>query len=307
MVGAIADWFAVTALFKHPLGLPIPHTALIPKRKDELGRSLEEFVGENFLQESIIRERIDAAHLSSRVGPVAHRRAQRPPGRGRGGQPAADRAHPGPRRGPRRSGGGGAAAAVPRGAGQPDRGQPARGGGPGRRAPRAGRPGARRGAPLAHPQREGLRRDRGGAGPVVVAERRQRPGHPPHPPRGGGVGRRHPARPLPPRPRRPGQRSRAARPGPAARRRDPGPDGAAQGPGAQPPAGAGDRDLAVERVPPRAPRVARRRRGAAASPRAGRAGRLRGPARPGRRPARAGWTATPPTSPCSWWAGTATS
>ena len=46
MVGAIADWFAVTALFKHPLGLPVPHTALIPKRKDELGRSLEEFVGE---------------------------------------------------------------------------------------------------------------------------------------------------------------------------------------------------------------------------------------------------------------------
>ena len=51
MVGAIADWFAVTALFKHPLGLPIPHTALIPRRKDELGRGLEEFVGENFLQE----------------------------------------------------------------------------------------------------------------------------------------------------------------------------------------------------------------------------------------------------------------
>jgi uncharacterized membrane-anchored protein YjiN (DUF445 family) len=49
MVGAIADWFAVTALFKHPLGIPIPHTALIPKRKDDLGRGLEEFVGENFL------------------------------------------------------------------------------------------------------------------------------------------------------------------------------------------------------------------------------------------------------------------
>jgi uncharacterized membrane-anchored protein YjiN (DUF445 family) len=68
MVGAIADWFAVTALFKHPLGLPIPHTALIPRRKDELGRSLEEFVGENFLQESIIRERITAARPSLRVG-----------------------------------------------------------------------------------------------------------------------------------------------------------------------------------------------------------------------------------------------
>ena len=68
MVGAIADWFAVTALFKHPLGLPIPHTALVPKRKDELGRGLEEFVGENFLQEDIIRDRVAAATISARVG-----------------------------------------------------------------------------------------------------------------------------------------------------------------------------------------------------------------------------------------------
>ena len=68
MVGAIADWFAVTALFRHPLGLPIPHTALIPKRKEELGRSLEEFVGENFLQEDIIRERIAAPTISRRRG-----------------------------------------------------------------------------------------------------------------------------------------------------------------------------------------------------------------------------------------------
>jgi uncharacterized membrane-anchored protein YjiN (DUF445 family) len=67
MVGAIADWFAVTALFKHPLGLPVPHTALIPRRKDELGRGLEEFVGENFLQEDIIRERIGAATISART------------------------------------------------------------------------------------------------------------------------------------------------------------------------------------------------------------------------------------------------
>ena len=67
MVGAIADWFAVTALFKHPLGLPIPHTALIPKRKDDLGKGLEDFVGENFLQEEIIRDRIAAATISARV------------------------------------------------------------------------------------------------------------------------------------------------------------------------------------------------------------------------------------------------
>jgi len=68
MVGAIADWFAVTALFKHPLGLPIPHTALIPRKKDEFGKSLEDFVQENFLQEEIIRERLGAAQISARAG-----------------------------------------------------------------------------------------------------------------------------------------------------------------------------------------------------------------------------------------------
>ena len=68
MVGAIADWFAVTALFRHPLGLPIPHTALIPRRKDELGRGLEEFVSENFLQEDIIRERLESAAPARQLG-----------------------------------------------------------------------------------------------------------------------------------------------------------------------------------------------------------------------------------------------
>ncbi|MBZ5735921.1 DUF445 domain-containing protein [Nocardioides sp. TRM66260-LWL] len=68
MVGAMADWFAVTALFRHPLGLPIPHTALIPRRKDELGRGLQDFVGENFLQESIIRERMTSVGVAARVG-----------------------------------------------------------------------------------------------------------------------------------------------------------------------------------------------------------------------------------------------
>ena len=68
MVGAIADWFAVTAIFRHPLGLPIPHTALIPRRKDMLGRSLQEFVGENFLQPAIVRDRVRVARLAERVG-----------------------------------------------------------------------------------------------------------------------------------------------------------------------------------------------------------------------------------------------
>ena len=68
MIGAMADWFAVTALFRHPLGLPIPHTAIIPQRKEALGRSLGEFVGENFLSESVVRTRLRAVGLSARLG-----------------------------------------------------------------------------------------------------------------------------------------------------------------------------------------------------------------------------------------------
>jgi uncharacterized membrane-anchored protein YjiN (DUF445 family) len=68
MIGALADWFAVTALFRRPLGLPIPHTAIIPHRKEALGRSLGEFVGENFLSESVVRGRLRAVGLSSRLG-----------------------------------------------------------------------------------------------------------------------------------------------------------------------------------------------------------------------------------------------
>ena len=67
MVGACADWFAVTAIFRHPLGLPIPHTALIPRKKEMLGRSLEEFVGENFMREDIIRERVIDAEPTRRA------------------------------------------------------------------------------------------------------------------------------------------------------------------------------------------------------------------------------------------------
>lgn len=68
MVGAVADWFAVTALFRHPLGLPVPHTAIIPRRKDMLARSLEDFVAENFLTEATIRERYLEAGVTARVG-----------------------------------------------------------------------------------------------------------------------------------------------------------------------------------------------------------------------------------------------
>jgi uncharacterized membrane-anchored protein YjiN (DUF445 family) len=68
MVGALADWFAVTALFRHPLGLPIPHTAIIPNKKDQLGVSLGEFVGENFLSEDVVRQRLRAVGIGTRLG-----------------------------------------------------------------------------------------------------------------------------------------------------------------------------------------------------------------------------------------------
>jgi uncharacterized membrane-anchored protein YjiN (DUF445 family) len=68
MVGALADWFAVTALFRHPLGLPIPHTAIIPSKKDQLGLSLGEFVGENFLSSEVVRTRLRAVGIASRLG-----------------------------------------------------------------------------------------------------------------------------------------------------------------------------------------------------------------------------------------------
>jgi uncharacterized membrane-anchored protein YjiN (DUF445 family) len=68
MVGGLADWFAVTALFRHPLGLPIPHTAIIPRKKDEIGEGLAGFVSEHFLTPEIIGERVAMARVPQRVG-----------------------------------------------------------------------------------------------------------------------------------------------------------------------------------------------------------------------------------------------
>jgi uncharacterized membrane-anchored protein YjiN (DUF445 family) len=68
MVGALADWFAVTALFRHPLGLPIPHTAIIPNRKDQLGRGLGGFVQTNFLAPQVLAERLRAVGVARRLG-----------------------------------------------------------------------------------------------------------------------------------------------------------------------------------------------------------------------------------------------
>jgi uncharacterized membrane-anchored protein YjiN (DUF445 family) len=67
MVGGVADWFAVTALFRRPLGLPIPHTALIVERKDQFAATLGQFVQENFLNADVLAERIRSAHLVPRL------------------------------------------------------------------------------------------------------------------------------------------------------------------------------------------------------------------------------------------------
>jgi uncharacterized membrane-anchored protein YjiN (DUF445 family) len=68
MVGGLADWFAVTALFRHPLGLPIPHTAIIPRKKDQIGSGLAEFISQHFLTEAIVSERVAMARVPERVG-----------------------------------------------------------------------------------------------------------------------------------------------------------------------------------------------------------------------------------------------
>ena len=68
MVGALADWFAVTALFRHPLGLKIPHTAIIKRKKDQLGEGLGTFVRENFLSPQVVETKLRDAQIASRLG-----------------------------------------------------------------------------------------------------------------------------------------------------------------------------------------------------------------------------------------------
>jgi uncharacterized membrane-anchored protein YjiN (DUF445 family) len=68
MIGALADWFAVTALFRHPLGLPIPHTAIVPTRKNEIGHALAQFIRENFLTREAVARRLESVDLADRLG-----------------------------------------------------------------------------------------------------------------------------------------------------------------------------------------------------------------------------------------------
>ena len=68
MVGGLADWFAVTALFRHPLGLPIPHTAIIPENKDRIADTMAGFLRENFLTAQVVARRMGAMNLAGAVG-----------------------------------------------------------------------------------------------------------------------------------------------------------------------------------------------------------------------------------------------
>ncbi|MET0961360.1 MAG: DUF445 family protein, partial [Noviherbaspirillum sp.] len=69
MVGALADWFAVTALFRHPLGLPIPHTAIVPANKDRIGSSVADFLEHNFMTRDVLAEEL--RHIDF-AGAAAH-------------------------------------------------------------------------------------------------------------------------------------------------------------------------------------------------------------------------------------------
>ncbi|HST36172.1 MAG TPA: DUF445 domain-containing protein [Allosphingosinicella sp.] len=79
LVGGIADWFAVTALFRHPLGLPIPHTAIVPRNKDRIGDALANFLKDNFLTPSVVARRMQRLDVAGAIG----RFLSQPPGEGR--------------------------------------------------------------------------------------------------------------------------------------------------------------------------------------------------------------------------------
>ncbi|MCW2338907.1 uncharacterized membrane-anchored protein YjiN (DUF445 family) [Sphingobium sp. B2D3A] len=70
MVGGLADWFAVTALFRHPLGLPIPHTAIIPRNKDRIGDTLAVFLRDNFLTPAVVARRMGRLDVAGAAGRV---------------------------------------------------------------------------------------------------------------------------------------------------------------------------------------------------------------------------------------------
>ena len=82
MIGGIADWFAVTALFRHPLGIPIPHTAIIPVNKDRIADTMAGFLQDNFLTAPVIARRIRTMNAAQALGAYL---SDPPDGQGRGG------------------------------------------------------------------------------------------------------------------------------------------------------------------------------------------------------------------------------
>ena len=102
MVGGLADWFAVTALFRHPLGIPIPHTAIVVERKQQFGETLGEFIQDTFLTRDVVIDRVRGAGVVTRAADWLCRPCQRRParrscarrrGRGRRSRARRGRAH----------------------------------------------------------------------------------------------------------------------------------------------------------------------------------------------------------------------
>ena len=81
MVGGLADWFAVTALFRHPMGIPIPHTAIIPNKKDRIADTMAGFLRDNFLTPGVVARRMHHMNLAQAIGDWLAE--PRPPGKGR--------------------------------------------------------------------------------------------------------------------------------------------------------------------------------------------------------------------------------
>ncbi len=80
MVGGLADWFAVTALFRHPLGIPIPHTAIIPENKDRIADTMANFLQENFLTPAVVARRMSGMNVARAVGDFLAAGSEQPSG-----------------------------------------------------------------------------------------------------------------------------------------------------------------------------------------------------------------------------------
>lgn len=85
MIGGLADWFAVTALFRHPMGIPIPHTAIIPENKDRIADAMAGFLRQNFLTPAVVARRMREMNVAEAAGGFLARRGEADAGRIRAG------------------------------------------------------------------------------------------------------------------------------------------------------------------------------------------------------------------------------